>query len=124
MIFSTTKMKNLNDETTNICLFDMIGCCLHQLAHICGIINQRTSVPYPPCKPFGATKCKRKHYQTLHELANLNKFREVLASIDSKISTYLAGTTLIFADLIHAHMLTRIIDDPLVPGAKMVNTTK
>ena len=102
----------------------MIGCCLHQLAFICGLVNPRSNVPYLPCKPFGNTKCKRKHYQTLHELSNLTKFREVVDSIDSRTSTYLTGTTQIFADAIHAHMLTRIIDNPLIPGAKMVNTTK
>ena len=88
------------------------------------MINQKSSTPYQPCKPFGTTKCKRKHYQTLHELSNLEKFREVLDSIDSKNATYLAGNTLAFANLIHAHMLTRIIDNPLVPGTKMVNTTR
>jgi len=102
----------------------MMVCCLHQLAHICGMIHQRTLVPYQPCKPFGTAKCRRKYYQTLHELSNLDKFREALDSIGSKISTYLSGITLIFADLIYAYMLTRIIDNSLVPGAKMVNTTK
>lgn len=102
----------------------MIGACLHQLAHICGMVNPKNMQAYLPCKPLGTKKCKRKHYQTLHELSNMDKFRSVLDSIDSKNATYLTGNTLIFADLIHAHMLTRIIDNPLMPGSKMVNTTK
>ena len=102
-------------------MFVVIGPCLHQLAFVLGMMNPR-GFPYLACNKPGATKCNRKHYKSLQELSDLTKFKEVMESINSRTATNLTGNTAIMADHVYNMMLTKIIDDPAVPGAKMVNT--
>jgi hypothetical protein len=78
--------------------------------------------PYLRCNKTPNAKCNRKHYNSLNELSDLTKFQEVMESINSRTSNVLSGNTAILADHVYNMMSTKIVDNPAVPGTKMVNT--